>query len=66
MKTNKIKRFNLEIPIDTYNTLLKLQKRIDAASVSEVIRRAIRLYDSIQVNKLDGSIRLLDGAILEL
>ena len=40
-------RLNLELSRQVYDQMQTLQKRSDAASLTEVIRRALALYDAI-------------------
>lgn len=41
------KRLNLTFPGSSLETLERVRTRLDAASDSEVVRRAVRLYDML-------------------
>jgi hypothetical protein len=45
---NDIYRFNLELTPRAKEHLEDLKKRTDAASLTEVIRRALAVYDALQ------------------
>jgi len=44
-------RFNLELTKGAKKQLDSLQKRTEAASITEVIRRALALYDALEEHK---------------
>ena len=47
-------RLNLELSHQVYEQMQTLQKRSDATSLTEVIRRALALYDVITEHLSDG------------
>jgi hypothetical protein len=47
-------RLNLELSKQVYDQMQTLQKRSDATSLTEVIRRALALYDVITEHVSDG------------
>lgn len=47
-------RFNLELTNGAKKRLDDLQKRTEAASITEVIRRALSVYDALEQHKSDG------------
>jgi hypothetical protein len=51
-------RFNLELPPSTEKQLKDLQRQTEAASVTEVIRKAITLYASLQAHSAEYEIIL--------
>lgn len=62
-KNSKV-RFNLELSESTARALAQLQLRTDAESKTEVIRRALALYDAIWRLKENGGetvLRTRDG-----
>jgi hypothetical protein len=52
-KKEKIRR-NLDLPLQVDERLRLLQDRSDAASLSEVVRRALALYDMATEHIADG------------
>ena len=47
-------RFNLELTNGAKKQLDDLQKLTEAASVTEVVRRALAIYDALAQHKSDG------------
>jgi hypothetical protein len=47
-------RFNLELTDEAKEQVDELQRRTGAPSMTEVIRRALRLYDSYTQHRADG------------
>jgi hypothetical protein len=54
-KPHKSKRLNLDLAVPLHRRLERIQKHTEADSVSEVIRRAVRVYDAILDAQADGS-----------
>jgi hypothetical protein len=52
MMTEKY-RFNLELTKGAKDQLEDLQKRTEAASLTEVIRKALAVYDALQAHATD-------------
>jgi hypothetical protein len=53
-------RLNLEFPQRTYDQMLEVQKRTEAASITEVMRRSIAVYDLLtQHIQSGGEIELI-------
>jgi len=46
-------RFNLELTKGAKDQLEELQKRTEAASLTEVIRKALAVYDALQAHTAD-------------
>ncbi len=56
-------RLNLEFPPQIYGLMQRVQKRSNAASLTEVLRRALALYDLITEHVSEGGdIVLVDRA----
>jgi hypothetical protein len=55
-KTNSSEkvRLNLEFPQEIYNQMQEVQQRSHAASLTEVLRRALALYDLVTEHIVDG------------
>ena len=57
-------RLNLDMPVEVKEQIEALRDRMRAESMSEVIRRALAVYDYLQSEQADGShlvIRTRDG-----
>jgi hypothetical protein len=55
-------RLNLEFPAPIYEQLESVQQRSHAASLTEVLRRALALYDLVTEHVVDGGeIVLMDS-----
>jgi len=47
-------RLNLEFPPQIYDQMQEVQRRSHAASLTEVLRRALALYDLVTEHTVDG------------
>lgn len=54
-------RLNLEFPPPVYEQMQTVQSRSNAASLTEVLRRSLALYDLITEHTVDGGEILLVG-----
>lgn len=57
-------RINLVVTTRTKQRLIHLQERMDSATLSEVIRRAVELLDTVTDNQANGgtmSLKSTDG-----
>lgn len=50
----KVKRFNLELPQAAFDRIREIESITEAASVSEVLRRSLKLYDFLVRQQQDG------------
>lgn len=67
-KSAKTTRVQLELPEKSYERLNLLKEKTEAASYAEVLKNALRLYESI-INQVDSGKRLYvsdkDGKMVE-
>ena len=57
--SQKFKRLNVTLSDDSLETLARIRTILDAASDSEVVRRAVRTYDLI-LSQPNSEVRLRD------
>lgn len=67
-KKVKTTRVQLELPEKSYERLNLLKEKTEASSYAEVLKNALRLYESV-INQYDAGKRLYvsdkDGALIE-
>lgn len=64
----KTTRIQMELPPTSYNRLIALKEKTEAASYAEVLKNALRLYESL-IDRHEGGARLYiknpDGTMAE-
>jgi predicted CopG family antitoxin len=53
------RRITLEVSVEVYDQIVRLQDRLEADSMTEVIRRAIKTYEELLLRRAEGATKVL-------